>query len=67
MPLETWVIIEEWDTHKAEYVCDKVIVVPEDFVCEDLYKSRALEYARRIRQKIVAEGKLGPNYLFASR
>src|SRR5271157_2941398 len=31
MPLETWVIIEDWDTHKAEYVCDKVIVVPKDF------------------------------------
>ncbi len=63
MPLETWVIIEDWDTHKAEYVCDKVVVVPPDFVCEDLYKGRALEYARRLRQKLVDEGKLGPNYL----
>jgi len=63
VPLETWVIIEDWDTHKAEYVCDKVVVVPPDFVCEDLYKSRALEYARRVRQKLVDEGKLGPNYL----
>jgi hypothetical protein len=63
VPLETWVIIEDWDTHKAEYVCDKVVVVPPDFVCEDLYKSRALEYARRVRKKLVDEGKLGPNYL----
>ncbi len=63
VPLETWVIIEEWDKHKAEYVCDKVVVVPKDFVCEDLYKSRALEYARRLRQSLVDEGKLESNYL----
>src|SRR5208283_3411056 len=63
VPLETWVIIEDSDTHKTEYVCDRVVVVPPDFVCEDLYKGRALEYARRLRQKLVDEGKLGPNYL----
>lgn len=63
VPLETWVIIEDWDTHKAEYVCDKVVVVPPDFECEDLYKGRALEYARRLRQEMVAEGMLGSNYL----
>lgn len=63
VPLETWAIIEEWDAHKTEYVCDKVVVVPKDFVCEDLYKSRALEYARRLRQNLLEENKLGPNYL----
>lgn len=63
VPLETWVIIEERDTHSAEYVCDKVIVVPADFDCEDLYKGRALEYARELRQKMVAQGKLEPDYL----
>jgi hypothetical protein len=63
VPLETWVIIEDWDTHKTEYVCDKIIVVPPDFVCEDLYKGRALEYGRWLRQTLVDEGKLGPNYL----
>ncbi len=63
MPLETWIIIEEWDSHKTEYVCDRIVVVPKDFVCEDLYKSRALEYARRLRQNLVEENKLGPNYL----
>jgi len=63
VPLETWVIIEDSDTHKTEYVCDRVVVVPPDFECEDLYKGRALEYARRLRQKLVDEGKLGPNYL----
>lgn len=63
MPLETWVIIEEWDTRKTEYVCDKIVVVPKDFECEDLYKSRALEYARRQRQQLVSENKLGSSYL----
>ena len=63
VPLETWVVIEERDTHKAEYVCDNIIVVPADFDCEDLYKGRALEYARQMRQKMVADGKLESNYL----
>jgi len=63
IPIETWVIIEEWDTHKTEYLCDKVVVVPKDFVCEDLYKGRALEYARRLRQNLVDDGKLSSNYL----
>jgi hypothetical protein len=61
--LETWVVIEEWDKHKDEYVCDKVVVVPSSFECEDLYKSRALEYARRLRQKMVADGSLNLNYM----
>ncbi len=63
IPLETWVIVEEWDTHKTEYLCDKVVVVPKDFECEDLYKGRALEYARRLRQKLVDDNKLGSNYI----
>jgi len=63
MPIETWVVIEEWNTHKTEYDCDKVIVVPKDFECEDLYKARALEYSRRLRVQMVAEGKLDSNYL----
>lgn len=61
--VETWVVIEEWDTHKDEYVADKVVVVPASFECEDLYKSRALEYARRLRQKMVADGSLTRNYM----
>ena len=63
IPIETWVIIEEWDTHKTEYQCDKVVVVPKDFECEDLYKGRALEYARRLRQELVDDKKIGSNYL----
>jgi hypothetical protein len=61
--LETWVIIEESDKHKDEYVADKVVVVPSSFECEDLYKSRALEYARRLRQKMVADGSLNLSYM----
>src|SRR4030067_3509992 len=61
--LETWVVIEEWDKHKDEYVCDKVVVVPYSFECEDLYKDRAVEYARRRRQKMVADGSLNPDYM----
>lgn len=63
IPMETWVVIEEWDTHKDQYVCDRVVVVPKDFECEDLYKARALEYARRLRMKMVADDELTPNYI----
>jgi len=63
VPLETWVVIEEKDTHKTQYICDKVVVVPVDFVCEDMYKARALEYARRERQKMLADGSLDSDYL----
>jgi len=63
LPVETWVVIEEWDTHKDQYVCDKVVVVPKDFECEDLYKARALEYARRLRKEMVANGELTFNYI----
>jgi len=63
VPLETWAVIEEWDTHKSEYVCDRVIVVPSNFECEDLYKARALEYARRVRQEMIAKGALGSGYV----
>ena len=62
-PVETWAVIEEYDTHKDEYVCDRVVVVPKDFECEDLYKARALEYARRLRVKMVADGELSSNYM----
>jgi hypothetical protein len=61
--VETWVIIEEWNTHKDEYIADRVVIVPASFECEDMYKSRALEYARRLRQKMVADGTLSLNYM----
>jgi hypothetical protein len=61
--VETWVVIEEWDTHKDEYLADKVVVVPASFECEDLYKSRALEFARRLRQEMVTDGSLTLNYM----
>jgi hypothetical protein len=61
--VETWVVIENWDKHKEEYTADKVVVVPSSFECEDLYKSRALEYARRLRKEMVADGSLTLNYM----
>ena len=61
--VETWVVIEEWNKHKDEYVADRIVVVPSSFECQDLYKSRALEYARRLRQKMVADGSLNLNYM----
>jgi hypothetical protein len=61
--VETWAVIEEKDMHKDEYVADRVVVVPSSFECEDLYKSRALEYARRTRQKMIADGTLTPDYM----
>lgn len=63
VPLETWAVIEDWDTHKDQYVCDRLVVVPKDFECEDLYKARALEYARRLRSKMVADGELDSEYM----
>lgn len=61
--IDYWVIIEESDEHKEEYESDKVIVVPEDFKCNALYKARALEYARRIRMMMVERGEILKNYL----
>lgn len=63
VPVETWIVIEDSDTHKNDYICDKMVVVPKDFECEDLYKARALEYSRRLRGKMVADGELKLNYL----
>lgn len=62
-PLETWVVVEDWDSHKNQYSADKVVVVPKDFECEDLYKARALEYARRLRKQMIADGELSSDYL----
>jgi len=63
VPVETWVVVEEGDMHKDQYNCDRLVVVPNDFECEDLYKARALEYARRVRLGMFASGELDSNYL----
>jgi hypothetical protein len=63
VPVETWVVVEEADTHKVQYRCDRLVVVPKDFECDDLYKARALEYARRLRKQLVADGELSSDYL----
>jgi hypothetical protein len=61
--IESWVIIEEDDENRGKYIADRVIVVPKDFECEDLYKARALEYARRLRKRMVDEKILSGEYL----
>jgi hypothetical protein len=61
--VESWVIIEEDDENRDKYIADRVIVVPKDFECEDLYKARALEYARRLRKIMVDEKLLPEKYL----
>jgi hypothetical protein len=63
LPLETWVVIEDWDTHKSDYKCDRAVVVPKEFECEDLYKARALEYSRRLRKQMIADGELTQDYI----
>lgn len=61
--LECWVIIEHFDKYKEKYNADRVIVVPEDFECDALYKARALEYARRLRIGMVKEKRLTDKYV----
>jgi len=61
--VEAWVIVEEDDKFKDRYEADKIVVVPKDFECEDLFKARALEYARRLRKKMVENGELSRNYI----
>jgi len=63
IPIECWVIVEDWDKHIGKYNADRVVVVPSQFSCDALYKARALEYARRYRQSLVGEGKISANYL----
>jgi len=61
--IEYWVIVENYDQHKEDYDCDRLIVVPEDFCCGTLYKARALEYARKTRLGMVERGELPDNYM----
>ncbi len=63
IPVECWVIVEEWDKQVGKYNADRVVVVPSQFTCDALYKARALEYARRHRKSLVEEGKIPSKYL----
>jgi hypothetical protein len=52
--LETWVIIDARHYRVGmQFNCDRLVIVPEDFKTGCLFKSRSLEYARRLR---LAEG-----------
>jgi len=54
VPLETWVVIDAKHYRPdMRFNCDRLVVVPEDFKTACLFKSRSLEYARRLR---LAEG-----------
>jgi hypothetical protein len=54
VPLETWVVIDARHYRPdMRFNCDRLVVVPEDFKTSCLFKSRSLEYARRLR---LAEG-----------
>jgi hypothetical protein len=49
-PLEAWVIIDAKHYRPdMRFNCDRLVVVPEDFGTACLFKSRSLEYARRLR------------------
>jgi hypothetical protein len=62
--LETWIIIDEGNYSPGmRFECDRLVVVPSSFKTSCMFKSRSLEYARRLRLKLVEEGKLEENYL----
>jgi len=61
--IDFWVIVEPSNKYKEEYTTDKLVIIPEDFECEVLYKARALEYARRLRVKMVKERNLTDRYV----
>lgn len=48
LPHSIWVVTEPWAEANYEG-SDELIVVPEDFHCQALYKARALDYTRRLR------------------
>ena len=63
-PLETWIIIDEKNYRPdMRFECDRLVIVPNDFNTSCMFKSRSLEYARRLRLKLVEEGELEPKYV----
>jgi hypothetical protein len=63
-PLETWIIIDEGNYRPwMRFECDRLVVVPSSFETSCMFKSRSLEYARRLRLRLVEEGKLEPDYV----
>jgi hypothetical protein len=50
VPVEAWVIIDEQNYRPdMRFNCDRLVIVPKDFRTSCMYKSRSLEYARRLR------------------
>jgi len=50
VPVESWVIIDA-KHYRPEmgFNCDRLVIVPESFKTSCMFKSRSLEYARRLR------------------
>jgi hypothetical protein len=50
VPVETWILIDE-NNYRSDmkFNCDRLIIVPNDFKTSCMFKSRSLEYARRLR------------------
>ena len=50
VPVEAWIVIDE-QHYKPEmrFNCDRLVIVPKDFRTSCMFKSRSLEYARRLR------------------
>jgi hypothetical protein len=54
VPIEAWIVIDERHYRPdMRFNCDRLVIVPKDFRTSCMFKSRSLEYARRLR---VAEG-----------
>jgi len=64
VPVETWVLIDEKHYRPdMKFECDRVIIVPASFQSTCLYKSRSLEYARRLRVEMWRRGELDDDYI----
>jgi hypothetical protein len=50
VPVEAWVVIDEQNYRpEMKFNCDRLVIVPKDFRTSCMFKSRSLEYARRLR------------------
>ncbi|MEM2233738.1 MAG: glycosyltransferase family 2 protein [Nitrososphaerota archaeon] len=64
VPLETWILIDEGNYRpEMRFECDRLVIVPSDFRSKCLYKSRSLEYARRLRVEMWKRGELDDDYI----
>lgn len=64
VPVETWILIDE-KNYKPEmkFNCDRLVIVPATFQTSCQFKSRSLEYARRLRVTMSQVGELDEEYI----